>query len=70
MAKKIARADLIDAERTAWSEVDKRIDFLVNASGTHTDKILIDEAAKKVSEAISNYMPLYKHRAQVEFETK
>lgn len=68
MAKKNSRIEIVAAERAAWDEVVKRLDFLINASATHTDKVLIDDAAAKVAEAISNFNPLHGQRARIEFE--
>lgn len=68
---KVTRQDIIAAEKAAWEEVVKRLDFLVNVSSTHTsDKALVEDAAGKVSEAIGNFNPLHSQRTLMEFEVK
>jgi hypothetical protein len=67
MEKKASRVDVVEKERKAWADVLKRLDFFSEMACARTDKLLVQDAFRKLSATLDDYYPLYKQRMVAEF---
>jgi hypothetical protein len=59
---------LVDKEKTAWKEVLKRLDFMVELVCAQTDKTLIKDASNKFNDVLGKLKPLFRQRLQAELK--
>ena len=67
MEKKASKNDIVESERRAWADVLKRLEFFTETVCARTDKILVQDAYRKLSGALDNYRSAYKQRMASEF---
>lgn len=59
--------DIVKKEQKAWDEVEKRINFFVEAFNGK-DVALIKAGGKKVIKSMEDHAPLYAERIEAEFD--
>ena len=66
MSEEISKYDFVERERSAWNDVSKRMDFLLELVSAKADKTIIKDANSKMITSIAKHRLLLTQRTQIE----
>ena len=66
MSEEISKDDFVERERSAWNDVSKRMDFLLELVSAKADKTIIKDANSKMITSIAKHRLLLTQRTQIE----
>ena len=66
MAEKITKSEIVEKEKSAWGDIVKRMDYMVELVCARADKGLIKDSSNAMGECVTKYMPIYRQRLLLE----